>query len=235
MDFPNINYRDYKEFYKKKHSFWIDVLDGKKLPWILNVIKFILRFLLFPFKDKLIKTFFMAGGHLAKLIKKKRFEEGYLFGLDCLLNWEYPRIEAFGPAFYMNWWPFFRQTCYCAIELSNKESLKALEEIVKKGPEPKRGYEVSASYCDIVRLACIRSDFDVAWYWVEKAVACDDSHGYPFYLRAWLGAKLQKGQVLSDLIAAIQHQPELKEPIYREEMFKDFPILLKTLKAEVDE
>lgn len=236
MDLPVVKYRDQKVF-EKENAYWLDYLNGKKYPWYASLIKILVVFpvkvMLFPFKSRLRKGIW-ASVYLSKLIKARKFKEGYLFGLGRLSDWKTRKpVGAFGPAFYTSWWSVFRGTCQCALKLRGDKSLKALSVAIKTGPEPQAGHEVSFSYCDLARLFWLKDELEGAWQLVQKAIECDETQGYAYYLRAWFGVRLKKGPILSDLITAVQHEPELKKAIFEDEMFKVPPELLETLKAEV--
>jgi hypothetical protein len=238
MKLPVVNFRDHKAF-QKENAYWIDILNEEKNPWYFRLIKFFLApslfLILFPFKKKMRKGIW-ASAYISELVKAKKFEEGYVFGIGRLSDWKIHKLEGFyGPAYYSTWWTVFQQTCRCALELPRDECLKTLLEIMQKGPEPQVGYEVSLAYCALSRLFWSKNDLEGAWQLIEKAIESDKTQGFAYYLRAWFGTYLKKGQPLSDLITATQHEPELKKSIFEDKMFKELPDLLNTLKDEMGE
>jgi len=226
-----MKYKDLQD--KQKHSLFLAILSREKFPWIQDFVRIVFAFIFFPFKNKIRKSHFGAAGYLKKLIKVKRFEEGYIFGLERLSDLKPPKSNSTsGPVYYTTWWSVFQKTCECALELDRDETFSVLSKIIENGPDPKMGFAVSDSYCRLARLACKKNEPKAAWKLVENAIRCDDSYGYAYFLRAWLGQKLHKGKVLDDLISAIKNQPELKDHILQDQTFKKSIHLLKKLNTK---
>jgi hypothetical protein len=223
----------FKELKDKKHSFFVSVLMGRKLPWVSDFLKVILSGLLFTFKNRLRKSQW-GSNYLTKLIKMEKFEEGYLYGVGRLSEWKIKESDGvFGPVFYTSWWSVFGKTCFCALRIKREDAFSTLAVIVENGPEPKTGFGVSDAYYGLANLACEKNDFETAWQYVEIAIRSDESYGYPYYLRAWLSEKLNKGHRLSDLMLAIQSQPDMKDVIFQDEVFKQSPGLLENLNIKL--
>jgi hypothetical protein len=73
-------------------------------------------------------------GHLGKLHRQKKYEEGYDFGIEQLTNW--PNRKKPNQFQFMNdviWWTLFGQTCDCAIEVERNDVLATL---CNKGARP---------------------------------------------------------------------------------------------------
>jgi hypothetical protein len=222
----------YEDFRDKKYPFFVSFLMGEKLPWVFNLIKFFLNVFLFPFKTTLRKKYW-ASNYVTKLIKEEKFEKGYQFGVDRLSEWDTKCDGIFGPVNYTSWWSVFGKACFCALRIKREGTFSTLALIVEKGPEPKIGFGVSDAYYGLANLACEKNDFETAWQYVEKAIDFDASYGYPHYLRAWLSEKLNRGHQLNDLILAIQSQPDMKDVIFQDEVFKQSPGLLENLNIKL--
>jgi hypothetical protein len=158
----------FKELKDEKYPFIISVLMGKKLPWVSNFIKVVLRVLLFPFKTRLRKSHW-GSNYLTKLIKLEKFEEGYLYGVGRLSEWEIKECDGvFGPVFYTSWWSVFGKTCFCALRIKREDAFSTLAMIVERGPEPKMGISVSDAYYGLANLACDKNDFELRGNMLKK-------------------------------------------------------------------
>ena len=88
------------------------------------------------------------------------------------------------------------------------------------------------SYYYLSRLSYNQKNPESSWNWIERAIKCDDSYGWAYYFRAWLGIIMGKGQPLEDLMACIKNEPNLKSDIFNDELFKSTPNLLDDLGAK---
>ena len=148
----------------------LKVIAGQKWPWIIKVIETTIRTLgtplrfIKPVREWLGKTYGGANGKLFRLIREKKYEEGYIFGIDRLRAWlaKMPNPESvrFIPL-SNSWWFAFNSVCQCALEINHEEALSVLGELVEKGPGPKEGYPVVESYYYLSRLSYNRKNPEV--------------------------------------------------------------------------
>jgi hypothetical protein len=158
--------------------------------------------------------------------------------VERLSNWQEgepsPKKKGDWPPFQAVWWGSFSSLCECAVHLEMTDMMKRLDSVFEKRPDGNTGYSVSNGYCDLTRTAWLKGSKEQTWSYVEKAVECDATYGFPYYLRAWLGEQLGLGKPLEDLVLAIQNQGELKEQILKDELFMTKPDLLENLKISLD-
>jgi hypothetical protein len=220
------------------------ILVGQKWPWISKTIIFCLSIFLFPFRKLTIKTSGGSIGHLSKLIQLKKFQEGYDFGLEQLsrLSAKLPLIPEkpksmldFSKSFSLDVWNFvFDLTCQCAAELDDISLLKKMETIYEQYPGPKNGHSSGKALSGLAILAWKKRNADVAWEWINRAIERDDSNGYSYYFRAWMGEITGMGQPLDDLILAINIDSEFLEMVFKEEAFLKNELLLTELKERLE-
>lgn len=231
----------YKE--TKNKSLFMKIISGEKWPWITRVMNKTVKILgapillIKPVREWVRNTEGGANGRLSRLIKEKKYEEGYVFGLGRLNHWlaKMPKPEsAFFPPSSISWWLVFISVCECAMEINSEEALPILSELAEKGPGEKEGYPEAEAYYYLSRLAYVRQNNETAWEWINRAVTSDDSYGWSYYFRAWLGILLKKGQPLDDLVNCIKVEPGLKEDVFKEELFHQTPHLLDELKTRFD-
>jgi hypothetical protein len=231
----------YKETKNYKFLF-MRIISGQKWPWIMRVIEITIKTLgtplrfIKPVRDWIRNTEGGANGRLFWLVKEKKYEEGYVFGLERLNDWliKMPKPEsAFFTPNSISWWMAFSSVCQCAGKINNEDALPTLSELVEKGPGPKEGYPEVEAYYYLSRLVYNRKNYEAAWDWIGRAIKCDDSFGWSYYFRAWLGVFLKKGQPLDDLVNGIKAEPGLREDAFKEELFNQIPNLLDELKAKL--
>ncbi len=234
----------------KNSSFFL-IVTGQKWPWINKIILYSVFVFTFPFRKFLRKTSSGSIGHLGKLIRLKKFEEGYSFGLEQL-----PYLSAkskfvpknpksffdFGKAFTPMMWCFvFEQTCDCAAEINKIGTVEKMENIYEQYPGPKNGNSTSfdkvpigRALVGLARLEWRRKSPEAGWDRINEAIQSENTYGYSYYLRAWMGEIMGMGQPIEDLILAIGHDPDLEEMIFKDETFIKNENLLTELKERLE-
>lgn len=233
----------YKET-KNYQSLFLKVISGQKWPWISKIFEGTIRFLFTPFRyikpirKWMSNTYGGANGKIFRLVREQKYEEGYIFGVERLKDWltKMPKSGSVSQvALYTTWWFGVSSVCRCAMEINNEQAYSVLSELVEKGPEPGEDYPVAESYYYLSQLAYKKGNNDKAWDWIERSIKCDDSYGWSYHFRAWLGIILGKGQPLEDLVMSLKLEPEFKTSFFEDETFKRVPGLLDDLKTKLTE
>ncbi len=221
----------------KKHELpWMKALDGEKHPIARKVLILFLFpvWLLFYPLIAWKAEYLLWAWKIKKLIKGKKYKEGFDYCVDKLTNWQEddpnPKKKREWPPFQAAWWGGFSSLCECAVQQEIPDTMKKIYSVFEKRPDGNAGYAVSNGYCDLTRTAWLKGSKEQAWSYVEKAVESDPTYGFPYYLRAWLGEQLGLGRPFDDLVSAIRNQDNLKEPIFKDEFFKTKTGLLENLK-----
>jgi len=210
----------------------------EKKPWIKNI----LRIFLFPIWFLLLLLvvwklkYMLWDKQVRRLMKQKKYAEAFSFGFDRLSTWnekESDSSKGSWPPFQMCWWMTFALICDCALEMNDPDILERIGFVFSKRPDGNTGYEIASNLSSMSRVAWIKGDREKAWDWINRAVQSDETFGYSYFLRAWIGEKLEMGQPLADLIAAVKNQPDLEKAVFQDESFLQKPKLLEVLKAEL--
>ncbi len=251
FNMPNTKIKPIKSKENFENSPFFLIVTGQKWPWINKIILYATFVFTFPFRKKLRNSGSGSIGHLGKLIRLKRFEEGYSFGLEQL-----SRLSAklkfvpknpksfldFAKAFTPMMWCFvFEQTCTCASEINEEGVLEKMETIYEQYSGPKDGNSnnfeqvpVGRALSGLASLAWRKKSPEAGWEWINKAVESEKTYGYSYYLRAWMGEIMGVGQPVNDLILAIGCQPELEEMAFEDETFLKNENLLTELKERLE-
>jgi hypothetical protein len=234
MEIPETNYKD--SIKEVKRSFAFEVLVGHRWPWVLKLITRILWVIFYPLKNFMRRVDGGNIGYMGRLVREKRYEEGYRFGIEQFSNWPKRRKRKMFP--FMGdiiWWTLFDQTCYCAIELNQFDTLITLTKFLDTAPDTSAIHQKATAFCNLSRLAWNLNQQEAGYQWVEKAIEMDDTHAPAYILRAWYDVVLEKGQPLQDLVLAIQIDPSLKESVFADEMFIAKAPLLEDLERKLSE
>jgi hypothetical protein len=231
----------YKDSLKEeKLPFVIEVMLGRRWPWVKKVLRWtvvpIFLVILYPFRKQLSQ--FSGGnvGHISKLYRLKRYEEGYRFGLEQLSKYAKRRKPK---KFEFNndllFWQIFDQTCECALEMNQFDTLLTLTQMVPMGLDTNHVQLKANVFCNLSRLAWKLNQQDAAYQWVDKAIEIDDTHAPAYILKGWYDAVLEKGQPLEDIFHGIQIDPSLKESVFADQVFIDKAPLLEDLERKLAE
>jgi hypothetical protein len=227
----------YEYLQTKRNSFWSKTLSSKE--FLGNRV---LKILLFPIWWFLVLFTSWSDNYMfwvykvSRLKKSKKFEEAFSFGFEKLTTWsekDHYLTKGDWPPFQMNWWMTFKEMCDCALELDKVDILEKVWFLFEKKPGDKTGWSVSDGLTRMVRVAWMKEEGEKAWEWANQAVCEDDTYGYSYFLRAWIGEQLGLGQPLADLVSAIKYQPELEKDIFSDDYFLQKPNLLENLKVEL--
>ena len=224
-------------------SFWMKVSSAEKKTWF-KVLRIILYPISYPLWWLILRpilaltaSYMLWDKKMKRLLKKEKYEEAFSFGFSKLSNWrekesDYKKYGSW-PPFESCWWMTFESMCNCGLKLKNPEILEKIWTVFEKRPNGSIGYYVADGLCHMTRVAWSQGEREKAWHWINQSVQSDESYGYSYFLRAWVGAELGLGEPLSDLIIAVRNQPELEEVIYKDETLLREPNLLENLKAEL--
>jgi hypothetical protein len=234
MEIPETNYKD--SLKEVKHSFAVEVLLGHRWPWVLKLLTRFLCIIFYPFKNFTRRIDGGNIGYMGRLVREKRYEEGYHFGVEQFSGWFKRRKPKRFPFMRdLLWWQLFDQTCCCAIELNQFDTLITLTKFIETAPEAPAIHLKATALTNLSRLAWRLNQTDAASQWVEKAIEEDDTHAPAYILRAWYDVVLDKGQPLQDLFLAIQIDPSLKESVFADQVFIGRASLLDDLERKLSE
>ncbi len=223
----------FKEVNPTAESLWLVRISKK--PWFLWFGKIFILPLIWLFSPLIDwkAPYLHWESRVARLAKKGRDEEAFLLGFEILSSWNNGKNKPDWPPFVGGWYLTFKSLCGSGLKISRTDVLEKIESLFIGRPSGTDGYMAADMLREMAGLSWLKGDAEKAWLWADQSARTDESYGWSFYLRAWIGKRMGVGQPVTDLISAVLNEPELESEILNDDYFRSEEGFLEGFKEEL--